>query len=295
MSKQTGQESGDADTAYADRFITLNGCRHHYQDWGNAAAPPLLMVHGLTQHSHTFDAAAGRLRERFHVMALDVRGRGESDWAPSESYGYDTYAADVAALLDALELPAAHYLGTSMGGLIAMTLATLAPQRFLSLALNDIGPQLGRKGLQLLSNNFKDHPDRFDSFDDYLDQRQIPSFPWLAERPREPLLKAARWTLKPDGDGKLMLRYDPQVTAGVGGNARLEKFEQMLWKGFGNLKCPLLLIRGAESMLLEESTVEDMRTMQPGMQLVQVPGVGHAPGLDEAEASAALNAFFAPG
>ena len=278
---------------YTGRFIDLNGCRHHYLDWGNPEAPPLLMVHGLTQHGHSFDGVARRMRARYHCIALDVRGRGESDWASQDTYGYETYARDVAALLEALEIPAAHYLGTSMGGLIAMTLAIGAPEKFLSLAMNDIGPHLGRVGMERIGSYTKDLPAQFKSLDAYLDQRLIPAFPWLAQRPRGPLLKAAQWTVKPDGGGGYRLRYDPLVTAGVGADAEgLAAFETLLWKGFGNLSCPILLIRGAESMLLEPGTVEEMRAAQPKLEVASVPGVGHAPSLDEPEAREALAAFF---
>ncbi len=278
---------------YADRFITLNGCRHHYLDWGNPEAPTLLMVHGLTQHGHSFDTAARQLKERYHCIALDARGRGESEWASQESYGYDTYARDVAALLEALEIPAAHYLGTSMGGLIAMTLAIGAPEKFLSLALNDIGPHLGRVGIERIGSYVKDLPDRYDSLDDYLNRRLFPAFPWLAGRPREPLLRAAQWSVKPDGEGGYKQHYDPLVTAGVGENpGGLAAFETFLWKGFGNLSCPILVIRGADSMLLEPGTVEEMRAAQPKLKVASVAGVGHAPSLDEPEAREALEAFF---
>ena len=291
---QAAQETESAAGGeYTDRFITLNGCRHHYLDWGNPEAPPLLMVHGLTQHAHSFDGVARHFRERYRCIALDIRGRGESDWAPRDSYGYDTYARDVAALLEALEIPAAHYLGTSMGGLIAMTLAIGAPEKFLGLAMNDIGPHLGQAGIERIGSYVKDLPDRYDSLDDYLDRRLFPAFPWLAQRPRGPLLKAAQWTVKPDGGGKYKLRYDPLVTAGVGDDPKgLAAFETLLWKGFGNLSCPILLIRGAESMLLEPGTVEEMRTAQPKLVVASVAGVGHAPSLDEPEAREALEAFF---
>ncbi|MEE8436670.1 MAG: alpha/beta hydrolase [bacterium] len=294
MTTQAVEETETAASGeYTDRFITLNGCRHHYQDWGNPEAPPLLMVHGLTQHSHSFDGVARHFRERYHCIALDVRGRGESDWASEESYGYDTYARDVAALLEALEIPAAHYLGTSMGGLIAMTLAIGAPEKFLGLALNDIGPHLGQAGIERIGGYVKDLPDRYDSLDDYLDQRLFPAFPWLAKRPREPLLRAAQWTVKPDGTGGYKLRMDPLVTAGIGADPEaMAAFEGLLWKGFGNLSCPILLIRGAESMLLEPGTVEEMRIAQPKLAVASVAGVGHAPSLDEPEAREALEAFF---
>ncbi len=133
-------------TAFSDETLALNGFRMHYLDWGNPGAPPLLMVHGLTRQAHAFDGVADRLRERFHCMAIDVRGRGESGWTGAETYNYEQYAADVEAFLAAQGLEQTHYMGTSMGGIIGMHLAVEQPRRFLSFVINDIGPELAPAG-----------------------------------------------------------------------------------------------------------------------------------------------------
>ena len=90
-------------TPYSDEYLVLNDCRIHYMDLGNPGAPPLLMVHGLTRQAHAFDGTAERLRERYHCIALDVRGRGESGWAPPETYNYAQYVSDLLAFLESLE------------------------------------------------------------------------------------------------------------------------------------------------------------------------------------------------
>src|SRR5690348_15903304 len=101
-----------------DRFVRVNRLRLHYHDWGNVDAPPLLLPHGLTGKAWNFAAFARRIRDLLHVMALDVRGHGESDWASDGAYQFSHQAADVAAFADALSLDRFRLLGTSMGGMI---------------------------------------------------------------------------------------------------------------------------------------------------------------------------------
>ena len=287
------KNSTENSTEYSDRYLTLNGCRLHYQEWGNPSAPPLLMVHGLTQQSHAFDSLARQLRGRFHCIALDVRGRGESGWASPETYNVPSYVKDVVALLDALGIERTHYVGTSMGGLIAMTLAVESPGRFLSLVMNDIGPTVNQGGLDRIAAAQGKRTGRFPSVDAYLENGLFPYFYWLKDRPRETLHEMAKWALKRYEDGTFGVKYDPAVSSGVGNAEVRSRLEEFLWKGFRNLACPILMVRGQESDLLVMETIEAMREAQPAMKLVQIPGVSHAPSLDEPEAVAAFEDFYA--
>ncbi|HEX9842977.1 MAG TPA: alpha/beta hydrolase [bacterium] len=279
---------------YTDRFFAVNGCRLHVQDWGNAAVPPLLFVHGLTQQSHAFDGAARRLRGRFRCLALDVRGRGDSEWAAPESYTLAQYAQDVLALLDALGIAATDYVGTSMGGLTAMAIARKAPQRLRRVVLNDIGPELAEAGLQRIAASVGERSGSFASVDDFIERGLLPYFYWLAARPREQVRELARWGLREQPDGTWRVKYDPAVQGGAASDPETRrKAAAFLWAGFRAFAGPLLLIRGAESDLLARETVNAMQEAQPGLRVAEVPGVSHAPTLDEPEAAAALEAFFA--
>jgi pimeloyl-ACP methyl ester carboxylesterase len=281
---------------YADRFITLNGCRLHYQEWGAPDAPPLVMVHGLTQQSHSFDGLARHLAPRRRCIALDVRGRGESEWAPRETYNLVQYAKDVLALLDALGLDTVDYVGTSMGGLTAMALARKAAGRLRRVALNDIGPELGAAGLARIATSVEQRSaGSFADVDDYIEHGMLPAFPFLASRPREVLREAARWNLRQQADGRWISRYDPAIQGGATADDAETKRarDAFLWQGFRALAGPLLLIHGADSDLLLPATVQAMHAAQPGLVVAEVPGVGHAPTLTEPEALAAADAFFA--
>src|SRR4029079_11714841 len=139
-----------ADQTYRDGwFTTVDGLGLHFRDYpGSAKRPPLLCLHGLTRNIRDFAAFAERHSPRFRVVALDFRGRGDSDHDPLPArYTPLTYAADVQQLLDHLGIGQAIFVGTSLGGLVTMSLALLAPQRVAAAVLNDVGPELGQAGL----------------------------------------------------------------------------------------------------------------------------------------------------
>ncbi|HKI98675.1 MAG TPA: alpha/beta hydrolase [bacterium] len=279
---------------YTDQFVTLNGCRLHYQDWGDAAAPPLLCVHGLTQQSHSFDGMARHLATRFRCVAMDLRGRGDSDWAPPETYNVVQYAKDALALLDHLGIEATDYVGTSLGGLTAMSIARMAAPRLRRVVLNDIGPEIAAEGLARIAQAVGDRSDaRFTSVDDYIERGVLTYFYWLKDRPRDAVRELARWNLHREADGTFRVKYDPAVRgASTPTPQEVQARDKFLWEGFRAFTGSLLLIRGGESDLLAPPTVQAMQAAQPQLRVAEVPGVSHAPTLDEAEAQAALDAFL---
>src|SRR5262245_41057669 len=109
---------GDKSLMASDRFVKVNQLRLHYLDFGNADKTPLLCIHGLSGNAHNFDGLAPHLADECHVMSLDVRGRGDSEWGAPADYTAPVYVSDLVALLDALAIPRIMLLGTSMGGLI---------------------------------------------------------------------------------------------------------------------------------------------------------------------------------
>src|SRR5947207_11738910 len=98
------------------KFVTVNQLRLHCLDFGNDAKPPLLCIHGLSGNAHNFDAIANRFSSAYHVISIDVRGRGDSEWGPPEEYAIPTYAGDLGLMLDQLGLRRVSLIGTSMGG-----------------------------------------------------------------------------------------------------------------------------------------------------------------------------------
>ncbi|MEE8555942.1 MAG: alpha/beta hydrolase, partial [bacterium] len=274
-----------------DAFLELDGFRMHYLDGGTPEAPPLLMVHGLTREAHSFDPVFELLGGRYRCLAVDIRGRGQSGWTDAETYTMAQYADDVLAFLNALGLEQVAYLGTSMGGIVAMTIAGREPRRFARLALNDIGPEIAAAGSERIRAHLANIPERFPSYEAALNY-EIDRYPWLAGRPREVVDAQYRHMIVREEDGGCRFHYDPGIRLGRAATPDSRRtLREVCWKGYRALTCPILLIRGAETDLLAPETVEDMKR-HPQLTVVEVPGVGHAPSLVEPEAAAALSEFF---
>src|SRR3954463_7145673 len=122
------------------KFVTVNGLRLHYLEWGKAGMPPVVCVHGYTSSAQAFNGLARHLQDRFHILAIDVRGHGESEWSPTGAYEYPDQAGDLAAFVDRLELPRFALIGTSMGGIIAMAYAADHGEPLKSLILKHNRP-----------------------------------------------------------------------------------------------------------------------------------------------------------
>ena len=197
---------------YTDEWLRVEGVWLHYQDWpadDPAGAETVLLLHGLTQQSHAFDAVATQLSRRHRCLALDLRGRGESGWAPG-TYAIPQYVLDVLALLDRLGLEAVHLLGTSLGGLVGLSLAGAAPARLRSLCLNDIGPDIDPRGAARVAAYASTVPERFPDLDGAV-AWAIEQYPWLAGRPPEAVAEAVRWAVRRQPDGQWRLKFDPEI------------------------------------------------------------------------------------
>lgn len=288
-------------TPYADRFWTApDGLLLHARDY--AAAPgraraPVICLHGLTRNARDFEDLAPRLAAQGRrVLAVDVRGRGASAWDPDPMrYTPATYAADVLALLDQLAIARAVFIGTSMGGLIAMVVAALRPQAILAAAINDVGPELAAEGLARIAAYAGQTAEVNDwaGATDFARERNIVAFPHYSD---------AQWAafarrLFTEKDGKPVLDYDPNIAkAFVPPAPKPDEPPPApvdLWPLFKALAAhPLLAIRGGTSDLLSPDIAGRMREAAPDMAYAEVTGVGHAPMLDEPQALAAIDALL---
>jgi pimeloyl-ACP methyl ester carboxylesterase len=282
---------------YTDEWLHLNGVWLHFQDWhadGGPGAEPaetVLLLHGLTQQSHSFDAVAARLTRRYRCLALDLRGRGESDWAPG-TYTMPQYVADVQALLDALRIDTAHVLGTSLGGLIGLSLALVAPDRLRSLVLNDIGPDIDPRGAGRVATYTAGVPERFPDLH-AAGEWALAQYPWLARLPPAMVTDAIRWAVRRAPDGGWRFKFDPAIGRGAGPTpAAARAANLMWWAALETFRRPMLLLRGAESDILSTDTAATMARRQPRLRRVEIEGIGHAPTLGEPAAVAALERFY---
>jgi esterase len=274
----------------ASKTITANGLRLHYLEWGRPGlAPPIVCVHGYTSSAEAFSAMARRFADRYHLLALDVRGHGESQWSPEQAYDYADQAADVAAFADALAPEPYVLIGTSMGGIIAMAYAQRWAHRLRGLVLNDIGPDV-EAGSGRITNMVGSRPDHFPGLDAAMEYRRQSS-PITAGRPLEDQRETALGVLRELPNGRWGWKLDPAyVTRRVTHGAPKRPDA---WPVLTQLACPTLVIWGTDSDVLSRAQAERMAATMPKGELVAVPGVGHAPTLVEPPVLTALQHFLA--
>lgn len=278
---------------YRDGYFTVtDGLRLHYRDYpGSADRPPLLCLPGLTRNARDFAALAERHSPQFRVIALEFRGRGLSDYDPLPvRYNPLVYVHDVVELLDGLGVAQAIFVGTSLGGLVTMSTAAIAPQRIAAAILNDIGPELGQVGLDRIQA-YVGKGLRFVTWEEAAEtiaRAQAAAFPgygpadWMA---------AARRNCREQA-GEIIFDYDMAIADAFAAAGPTPKID--MWPLFAALALkPLLVVRGGISELLSAETFAKMRAAAPQAKFVTVPDVGHAPMLDEPAAAAAIDAFLA--
>jgi pimeloyl-ACP methyl ester carboxylesterase len=284
--------SQEGELPYRDGYFHVrDGLRLHYRDYrGGDRLPPLLCLHGLTRNVRDFAEFAERYSPRFRVIALDFRGRGESDWDPVPArYNPLTYAGDVLQLFEHLQLSNAVFVGTSLGGLVTMTIASLAPQRIAAAILNDIGPELGQVGLdRILSYVGRDV--RFGSWEEAaaaIEANQRSAFPKYGP---EDWLAMARRNCR-ERDGAVVFDYDMAIAEPFRTAGPTPTID--MWPLFLTLaKKPLLVVRGEISDLLTAPAAAKMQKAAPAAKFMVVPAIGHAPELSEPEATAAIDQFL---
>jgi len=269
--------------------------RMAYWEWGARDNPRVVLcVHGLTRQGRDFDALAARLSGQYRVICPDVVGRGESDWLGDPlAYQVPTYVADMVTLLARLDVAEVAWVGTSMGGLIGMAMASLPGNPVARLVLNDVGPAIETAALQRIGQ--------------YLGRRVVFSTEeeaaaalWLVSQgfgPHTPQqwLALTRPQLKPAPEGGFELRYDPgiaQAYAAAIEPAVARASEAVLWSCYDRIACPTLLLRGAQSDLLSAATAQAMTQRGPRARLASFEGVGHAPTLVADDQQHAVESFL---
>ena len=285
-----------------------NTHRMAYWRWGDPANPRVLLcVHGLSRQGRDFDVLARELSAHWQVICPDVVGRGHSDWlADPKSYQLFTYASNMVVLVQHLraslglakeQLLDIDWVGTSMGGLIGMGFSSVPPEvsgvRLRRFVLNDVGPRLRLEAL-LRIGDYLGRPIRFASEQEAADYLWTistgfgPHTPaqWLALS--RPLLRPA-----PDGQG-LVLHYDPAIAEPFKGFTAetVAAGEAAVWQVYDALRCEVLLMRGADSDLLDHATAVEMSQRGPRAKLIELAGVGHAPTLIAEDQVQAVKGFL---
>lgn len=265
MKKSTYQDVGPA-----------GPCAMSYTDWGDADNPNVVFcVHGLTRNSRDFDALAEVLSKTYRVISVDVAGRGESQWLKNPAdYTYPTYCPMIWRLIMHLGVKNLDWIGTSMGGIIGMMIAAMPGNPINRMIINDVGPFLPKEALQRIN--------AYLSMDfDFASLADIERHLRKVHEPFGPLTDQqwahmAKHSSRQDENGNWCLSYDPAIK---------EPFKDVVdddiafWEIWDAIRCPILLLRGETSDILLRQTADEMLLRGPETQLVELPGIGHAPAL----------------
>ncbi|MEQ1539982.1 MAG: alpha/beta hydrolase [Sphingorhabdus sp.] len=279
---------------FEDRYWqSADGLKLHYRDYaGPASRSPLICLPGLTRNARDFEPVAELLGGKRRMIAIDFRGRGDSGYAKDPmSYMPITYMQDVDVLLRELNLKSFVTLGTSLGGIVSMLLATMWKDKMKGAILNDVGPEIGAKGAERI-RGYVGQARNFDTWMHAARSMADAHGDVYPDYKLDDWLRLAKRNCKLSGNGRIVFDYDMKISEPFkqpGGETGVD-----LWPVFESMTgVPLLVLRGANSDILEKPVATKMLKKHGGATLVTVPRTGHAPSLDEPEALEAIKGFLA--
>ncbi|MHA6297538.1 alpha/beta fold hydrolase [Devosia sp. CAU 1758] len=271
-------------------FLDAAGFEMHVTAWGDPGSPALVMWHGLARTGRDFDEAASALSEDYFVLCPDTLGRGLSAWARrgAADYTFETYGNMASAMLDHFGVNQFGWVGTSMGGLLGITLAAGdLGQRMTHLVINDVGPDIPVDSARRIAD-YVGNPPTFDTVADYEIWLRKTYAPFGTN-------SEAFWrrmtdtSLRRSDAGKVTVHYDPAIVSLMGEN----KADLDVWEAYDAVSTPTLLIRGEHSDVLPPTVASAMRMRGPCPQLVTMPDCGHAPTLADDRQISVLREFLA--
>lgn len=292
------------------RYTTGDGLSLYYRDYGNTdSRDTVLCLPGLTRNSRDFHELALRLARRYRVICADPRGRGMSDRDPDwRNYTIATYMPDVNRLMDVAGVARAIFVGTSMGGLISMTMAYQRPECVRAIILNDIGPDADKAGIKRILR-YVGRRAPVDSWDEAVAQLSNTYAIALPGRPREFWEDRVHLSYREGADGRPELDMDLRIGDTIRRSMRFLAFLKLLralrlvrhvqgipidaWDSFRTVKVPCMVMRGELSDILSEAIVERMKVVKPDLQVATIPGIGHSPYIEGPEMFGAIDAFLA--
>ena len=248
-----------------DRFVTVNGLRLHYVDWGNDGAPPFVMVHGLDRVARTFDHVAPHFTARYHVLALDMRGHGDSGWDPAARYQVEDHAGDLAGVVAALSLRNLILWGNSTGGRVVQVFAGMHPDLVSHVIAEDVGPERPRQIADNYSRRVAQEEAGWASEDELLAQLRKSN----SGTADEVLVPYVRYGTRKRDDGRIVWKRDPKLVNGF--------VATDLWRFVREIKAPTLYVIGGRSTIVPQETQDELKKALPRVTIVTIPGVGHYP------------------
>lgn len=249
----------------AERFAAVNGLRIHYLEWGTPGRQPLILLHGIARHARTFAHLAPHFSANRHVIAVDLRGHGESGWDPRGEYLVEDYYRDVEALAAQLGLRDIVLWGNSTGGRVAQVFAGSHPDRVAAVIVEDVGPERPPAISERRSKRMAGEENGWASADELLAQVKA-TYP----RTPEPLLRAfVDHGSKRRADGRIVWKRDPAINQGF--------VPTEIWRHVRAIRAPIVYILGGASSIVPPETQDELRRVLPQVRIVTMPGLGHYP------------------
>jgi len=253
-----------------EKYLNVNGIRLHYLDWGNFRLQPILLLHGFMAHAHVWDDFAQTFRTRYHVMALDQRGHGESQWSEDGAYSLDAHFSDIVCFVEILGLKDLILIGHSMGGRNALFYTACSPNRVGQLILVDVRPGNDPKSSKGFKNLLNHIPLQAGSEEEVVKKISALS-PYLS---REICHHIVAHGFKKMPNGKMAPKFDVRMIQ------QLEKLDydtEDLWPFLQNVICRSLVIRGKRSSFLSKKVAQKICRFIPNAELREIPESTHFP------------------
>lgn len=256
----------------ADRYIDVNGLRLHYLDWGTAGKQPLILLHGIGRVAHTFDPLVSHFDESYHVIAVDLRGHGDSAWDPEGEYLVEDYVRDIGGLVENLHLRNIVLWGNSTGGRVAQVFAGLHPDLVAALIVEDVGPERPRE----IANNVTSRIQREDESGWASEDELLAELKASNPRSGDDVLRAlAHYGSKRRPDGRVVWKRDPDIAKGF--------VPTQLWDSVARIQSPVVYVLGGRSTIVPPETQAKLRDTLPQVQIVTMPELGHYPSEEKPE------------
>jgi len=270
--------------APVDRFVAVNGLRLHYLDRGTPDQPTLIMIHGNERHAHTFDHIAPEFTRDYRVIALDMRGHGDSGWSAEAAYLVEDHVRDLAGLIQQLDLKRVTLWGNSTGGRVAQVYAGLNPGTVDRVISEDVGPERPRD----ISDGFAKRVAR--EANGWASEEELVS-EMMKRAPRTPeaiVRNLVSYGTKRRDDGRIIWKRDPNTVKGF--------IETELWHYVGKITSPIIYVLGGASRIVPPATQAKLKATLASAEVVVMPGLGHYPSEEDTKGFLAIvNRFLKRG
>jgi pimeloyl-ACP methyl ester carboxylesterase len=277
----TGALSQPGTWSATEGFVDVNGLRIHYVERGTANSPPLVLIHGLDRIAQTFDHLVPYFTDRYHVIAMDMRGHGSSEWDPVARYRVEDHVQDLHGLVSQLGLRDIAVWGNSTGGRVAQVFAGMYPELVSHVIAEDVGPERPRQIADAYARRVQEQEAGWASEEELLTELRSAANPL----PESVLVPYVRHGTRLRADGRIVWKRDPNLVHGF--------VETDLWDYVRQIRAPILYILGGRSTIVSESTQAELRRVLPQVQIVTMPGLGHYPSDEQPmEFAAIVNAFL---